>query len=375
MANWAFNLLCCPSCHGELERPSEDELQCPACRFTFPVVEGIPVLFPCNVKEKITELFGRMWDSVAKAEMYDTLIESGDSIFDKYNYESEIYSLVKLIDQAKVDLVLDAGSGNGRFLERFPQGSFTVGLDASLEMLIRARRRGRGHFLVCGELEHLPFRDGTFDTVISCRVLQLLKEQQKAVEQLCRVTRPGGDVILELYNTWNPKTLYRKIRMSPRVRAVLNAPFRAVFRSISPFGDWYLSPHDKYSGWFQVKRWLRNAKMRGVRGRGVGFGFHHYFFEPFYIDAFLSKRAPSFLRRYYSAAFSTERFLGGVRPFTYCMEKFTIRATKSTGSCLHTAASSNVAPSQVLATPIAHPELRRIGMGHDETARPNSGTT
>lgn len=332
MANSAFNLLCCPSCRGELERPSEDELQCPACGFTFPVVEGIPVLFPCNVKEKMTELFGRRyWDSAAKAEMYDTLVEGGDSIFEKYNYESEIYGLVKFIDQAKVDMVLDAGTGNGRFLDRFPQGSFTVGLDASLEMLIRARRRGRGHFLVCGELEHLPFRDGSFDTVISCRVLQLVKKQQKAVEELCRVTRPGGDVILELYNTWNPRTLYKNIRMSPRVRGVFNAPFRAVFRSMSPFAEWGMS-YDKYNGWFQVKRWLRSAEMRGVHGRGVGFGFHQYFFQPFYIDGFLSKRAPYFLRRYYSAAFSAERFLGGVRPFTYCMEKFTIKATKSAGS-------------------------------------------
>ena len=345
MVNSGFNLLCCPACRGQLERPSEDELQCLACEFTFPVIQGIPVLFPCNVKEKMTELFGRMWDSAARAEMYDTQIEGRDSIFDKYNFESEIYGLVKLIDQTKVDMVLDAGSGPGRFLERLPRGSFTVGLDASLEMLIRARRRGRGHFLVCGELEHLPFKDGTFDTVISCRVLQLLTDQQKAVEQLCRVTRPGGDVILELYNTWNPKTLYRKIRLSPRLRGVLNAPFRAVFRSMSPFAEWCWSPHDTFSSWFQVKTWLRNANMRGVRGRGVGFGFHHYFFQPFYIDGFLSKRAPHFLRRYYSAAFSAERLLGGVRPFTYCMEKFTIKATKSAGSCLHTAAASKPAQS------------------------------
>ena len=57
MVNSGFNLLCCPACRGELERPSEDELQCLACEFTFPVIQGIPVLFPCNVKEKMTELF------------------------------------------------------------------------------------------------------------------------------------------------------------------------------------------------------------------------------------------------------------------------------------------------------------------------------
>jgi uncharacterized protein YbaR (Trm112 family) len=184
-----FLLLCCPACRGDLDRVGTDELHCGDCQFSFPIIEGIPVLFPCNVKERMDELFGRYWDFEAKAAMYDELVEGGESIFERYNHESEVYGLVRFYEPGRLDIVLDAGCGNGRFLETFPGSTF--------EALFRTRERGRGHFLVCGELEHLPFKPGTFGTVISCRVLQHLPAQKAAVEEICRVTRDGSDVIPE----------------------------------------------------------------------------------------------------------------------------------------------------------------------------------
>ena len=322
-----WKLLCCPACRRDLDRVGADALRCAPCGFDYPIVDGIPVLFPCDVKEKMPELFHRYWDSEGRAETYDRLIEGNNDLFGIYNHESEVYGLVQFYDPRNLELVLDAGCGNGRFLETFPAKTYKVGLDASLELLIRTKRRGRGDFLVCGELEHLPFKDGTFSTVISCRVLQHLQRQQEAVVEMCRVTRPGGDVVLELYNTWNPKTLYKNIRMSPRLRRVLNAPFRLVFRSMSPFDDWGI-PYDRYNSWFQVKRWLRAANMRDFQGRGVGFGFHKYFVEPLYIKATMVKRAPGLLRRFYRASFGLEKLIGAIRPFSWTMEKFTIKATR-----------------------------------------------
>jgi len=322
-----MKILCCPNCRGELRRQKETELRCASCNFDFPIVEGIPVLFPCDVKTKMPELFQRYWDSEGKADIYDRLVEGGDDAFGTYNHESEVYGLAQFYDADKLDVVLDAGCGNGRFLETFPTEAYKVGVDASLSLLIRTKRRGRGDFLVCAELEHLPFKNGTFSTVITCRVLQHLQRQELAVQEMSRVTRPNGDVILELYNTWNPKTLYKNIRMSPRLRKVLNAPFRLVFRSMSPFADWGLK-YDKYNGWFQVKRWLRRAGMENVHGRGVGFGFHKYLIGPFYIEAVMSKRSPSLVRRFYQASFRAEKLIGGVRPFSWVMEKFTLKATR-----------------------------------------------
>ena len=322
-----YQMLCCPKCKGDLTRRSDPPaLVCPRCAFVFPIVDGIPVLFPCNVEVEMEHLFTRYWDTEEKAHLYDDQVEGGGSVFWTYNHESEIYGIKCYFDPAKLDLLLDAGCGNGRFLETLPVSTVSVGVDASLNLLRAARRRKRGAFHVCCELEHLPFKSDLFGTVISCRVIQHLTAQEQAVQELCRVTRAGGDVILEFYNTWNPKTIWKEIRMS-KIRTAFNAPFRLLFRSLSPFDEWGLG-YDNYNYWFEVKRWLRNSRMGALRGRGVGFGFHKYLFEPFYVNTILEKRMPGVLRRYYAVAFGLEKVFGGALPIRYVMEKIVMKATK-----------------------------------------------
>ncbi len=323
-----YQMLCCPKCKGDLTlRTDQLALLCPACSFVFPIVEGIPVLFPCNVETEMKHLFTRYWDSEEKAHLYDDQVEGGGSIFGIYNHESEIYGITYYFDKNKLDLLLDAGCGNGRFLETLPTSTVSVGIDASLNLLRAARRRKRGHFHVCCELEHLPFKKNLFGTVISCRVIQHLRDQEQAVQELCRVTRDHGDVILELYNTWNPKTIWKEIRMS-KVRKVFNAPFKRLFRSLSPFDEWGLD-YDNYNHWFEIKGWLKKNHMQGLRGRGVGFGFHKYLFDAFFINGILEKRTPGLLRRYYAAVFGFEKLFGSAIPLRYVMEKVVMKGTKA----------------------------------------------
>lgn len=332
-----IDLLCCPECKGGLDwQANEKELHCPVCQYTFPIVDGIPILFPCNVKDEMSKLFQRYWDSEKKADLYDRYVEGKESIFGTYNHKSEVYGLTTHFDPQKLDVVLDAGCGNGRFMEALPAESVKIGLDASLNLLKITKRLNRGDFLVCGELEHLPFKDSTFSTVISCRVLQHLHDQERACHEMSRVVRDGGDVILELYNTWNLKTIYKNIRMSARLRRIFNAPFRLLFKSMSPFDDWGLT-YDRYNNWFQVKSWMQRAGLSNIKGRGVGFGYHKYLFDPFYINAVLVKKAPRLLTRYYDGCFSTEKIIGGLVPLRYTMEKFVIKGVKNAANSRYAA--------------------------------------
>ena len=320
-----YSLLCCPACKGDLElEKASEQFRCGHCAFTFPIVDGIPVLFPCNVAQNMERLFGRYWDSEQRAQIYDNQIV-GTDIFAIHNNISELQAMMRYIEPDH--LILDAGCGSGRFLAKLPAQTPSIGLDASLNLLRIARNKGRGQFHVCAELEHLPFRDSQFETVISCRVLQHLVEQQKAVHEICRVVRNRGLVVLELYNQWNLKTVYKNIRMS-RYRKLFNFPFRLIFRSMSPFDDWGLT-YDHYNDWFETKRWLREGGMGQFRGRGLGFGYHKYLFNPFYINAMLEKHCPSLLERYYNACLWIEQRIGTLFPWRYTMEKFVIRAVKN----------------------------------------------
>src|SRR5262245_45084504 len=131
-----YDMLCCPKCKGDLIlRQDEAAFSCPKCAFVFPIIDGIPALFPCNVQEDMPHLFTRYWDSEDKAHLYDTNVDGGDSIFGVYNHESEIFGATCYFDKEKLGLVLDAGCGNGRFFEALPAETISVGVDASLNLL------------------------------------------------------------------------------------------------------------------------------------------------------------------------------------------------------------------------------------------------
>ncbi|HXD98699.1 MAG TPA: class I SAM-dependent methyltransferase [Candidatus Acidoferrum sp.] len=86
---------------------------------------------------------------------------------------------------------LDLGCGTGRNLPLFT-GASAVGLDPSFESLRRARRRAAGTPLVQGSAEALPFRDGTFDTVVSGLVLCSVPDPARGLAEVRRVLRSDG---------------------------------------------------------------------------------------------------------------------------------------------------------------------------------------
>jgi ubiquinone/menaquinone biosynthesis C-methylase UbiE len=87
---------------------------------------------------------------------------------------------------------LDLGCGTGRNLPLFPPGARVIGLDPSLDVLRRARRRGPRIPLVQGSAETLPFRDGCFDTVVSGLVLCSVPDQGCGLSEVHRVLGPDG---------------------------------------------------------------------------------------------------------------------------------------------------------------------------------------
>ena len=51
---------------------------------------------------------------------------------------------------------------------------------------------------VRGDITRLPFADGRFDTVICYHVLEYIRDDRRAMRELCRVLRPGGFGIVQV---------------------------------------------------------------------------------------------------------------------------------------------------------------------------------
>ncbi len=89
--------------------------------------------------------------------------------------------------------VLDLGAGKGRFARHLDQaGARVVALDASESMLSAASGLDR----VQAAADRLPFADAVFDAVIAVEMIEHLARIQPTLDEIHRVLRPGGTVVL-----------------------------------------------------------------------------------------------------------------------------------------------------------------------------------
>ena len=154
---------------------------------------------------------------------------------------------------------LDVGCGCAPEL---PPLDVQVGLDIDLKSLLESRRLQPNAHFVCGDAERLPFRDGAFDAVIS-RVALPFTNLNAAIPEISRVTKPGGQTILNLHHfefAW--RDLLRRVR-SGHLRAIVGGVwaiangfiFHFSGRTLRlPFSNHFYDSFQTYSG---MKRILR----------------------------------------------------------------------------------------------------------------------
>jgi SAM-dependent methyltransferase len=101
--------------------------------------------------------------------------------------------------------VLDAGSGNGRYLGELARHYDAIGIDISLTALNGSRaqlaRSGRFAEHLGSSISDLPFKARTFDGILCYGVLQHLfkQERESAVKEFSHVLREGGFVFFEAF--------------------------------------------------------------------------------------------------------------------------------------------------------------------------------
>jgi ubiquinone/menaquinone biosynthesis C-methylase UbiE len=89
--------------------------------------------------------------------------------------------------------VLDVGTGTGvAATAAAAAGGHVVGIDEAQGMLVQARAADGGLRLAAAGVIDLPFRNGTFDTVLANFVIAHFTKYQTALHDMLRVLRPGG---------------------------------------------------------------------------------------------------------------------------------------------------------------------------------------
>jgi SAM-dependent methyltransferase len=103
------------------------------------------------------------------------------------------------------DAVLDVGSGTGALTAAViaaAPSSRVTGIDRAAPYIALARTRHPGsrvRFEV-GDAQQLRFPDGSFDRTVSLLVLNFIPDRAKALDEMTRVTRPGGTVAAAVWD-------------------------------------------------------------------------------------------------------------------------------------------------------------------------------
>jgi ubiquinone/menaquinone biosynthesis C-methylase UbiE len=137
-------------------------------------------------------------------EKYDKWFETPIGALVK-SYESDL--LLDMLGPDQGEIILDVGCGTGVFtLDMLSFGPHVIGLDISRPMVMRACHKAKKYPFrgIVGDMMSLPFENETFDKVVSMTAIEFVKDAQRAVKELFRVTRRGGRIVVTTLNSLSP---------------------------------------------------------------------------------------------------------------------------------------------------------------------------
>ncbi len=261
------DLIACPACGGSL-----DHLSCMACGAVYAEDAGVLRLRA-----------GSNARTEAVREFYEVAPFPGYPPKDSLGWlraRAERSPFARMLDQAIAGdaRIVEVGCGTGQmslYLARADR--VVVGADltmASLRLAERARRRfGLEQVrFVESDLFRPALRPGAFDVVYCSGVLHHTPDPRAAFAQVARLARPGGLIVLGLYNAVARIPL-RLRRVAARLSNYRWIPFDPVLadRASEPerreawLRDQYRHPEEHLHTVGEVLRWFRASDVEFVR--------------------------------------------------------------------------------------------------------------
>ncbi len=187
---------------------------------------------------------------------YDTVAEVYEAIHAPRLAEPA-FDLVRLARVQPNARVLDVGTGTGvAALAAQEAGAVVVGVDEAVGMLRVAQARRPSLRVMAGQAIDLPFRDGTFDSVVGNFVVSHFTKYETALHDMARVLRPRGTMALSAWADGDDELTRTWIELVEQV-----VPRRILQSSISKALPWRERFRDRHA----LQEAMMEAGLRRVR--------------------------------------------------------------------------------------------------------------
>jgi ubiquinone/menaquinone biosynthesis C-methylase UbiE len=159
--------------------------------------------------EELKERVREYWDSHPCGTQFTQLVWGSREFFEeveRFRYETQPFmKKIAGFDQFAGKKLLEVGCGLGTDLLQFAKGGALVtGVDITPHSIELVKKRfeleGMAVDARVSDAENLPFENNSFDVVYSFGVLHHTPNTQKAIDEIHRVLRPGGKIIIMLYH-------------------------------------------------------------------------------------------------------------------------------------------------------------------------------
>ncbi|MBR4404449.1 MAG: class I SAM-dependent methyltransferase [Clostridiales bacterium] len=131
-----------------------------------------------------------------------------ENVYNGKVYKGTGEKVAEYID--KTDDVLECACGTGAITVSIaPNCKSLIATDFAEGMLKRAKKKCKRFENVSvqfADITNLAFDNGSFDKVVAGNVVHLLPEPKKALEELERVVKPGGKIIIPTYINMSKKS-------------------------------------------------------------------------------------------------------------------------------------------------------------------------
>jgi len=237
----------------------------------YPILDGVPVMLPSMFSSSFIDKFKNELDNVNKEHSNNLSFKQTKfnwSFSDEWQYhfdnsmdETWGWTIKERFEQFLLEtesqsnelnnkLILDAGCGNGdltKYISNYSEITFGIDLSTSV-FLAEKNRKSKNACFIMGDLQAMPFKDKTFDIMVSNGVIHHTPNTETTFYSLARKVALKGKLYIWLYSekgnfVWRVKRklfdIARMIvcRLNSKMQSWIVSAFVAILKIINPNTD------------------------------------------------------------------------------------------------------------------------------------------